>query len=240
MSCLLNRERIITQVNRGLGEPKYSFFPEINPYYDESIILQYRYSHAQAQKLLAAAGFEKRADGFLYDEEGVRVEFDLAFASAATVLSDIAQIIVDECKAEGITVTPRPTDFQKMLDQLMTSYDWQSVMLGLGTPAFPTQGVNVWLSDGNLHLWYPLQKSPATDWEARIDELYHKASRIVAHDEAKPLWDEYQRIILEQCPIIYLVRGRNFYAVNNRWDMTNMYFDNLDGFDTTYMYLAEK
>ena len=91
-----------------------------------------------------------------------------------------------------------------------------------------------------MHLWHPLQEKPATDWEARIDELYHKASRIVAHDEAKPLWDEYQRIILEQCPIIYLVRGRNFYAVNNRWDMTNMYFDNLDSFDTTYMYLAEK
>ena len=241
MSCLLNRERIISQVNRGLGEPKYSFFPETNRYYNADIILQYRYSHDHARRLLAAAGFVKHDDGFLYDADGNRVAFDLAFGSAATVLSDIVQIIVDECKEEGITVTPRPTDFQKLVDQLMASYDWQSVIMSLGGGSvFPTQGVNVWLSDGNLHLWYPLQKSPATDWEARVDELYHKAKRIVDYDEAKPLWDEYQQIFLEQCPVIYLVRGRSFCAVNNRWDMTNMYFDNLDGADTTHLYLAER
>lgn len=240
MSCLLNRERIIRQVKRGLGEPKYSFFPEINRYYNEDIILQYRFSHAHAQKLLAAAGFTKRDDGFLYDADGNRVAFDLAIGSASTELSDVAQIIVDECAAEGITVTPRPTDFQKLVGQLMGTYDWQSVIIGFGAGAvFPSQGSNVWVSDGNLHLWYPLQKEPATEWEARVDELYHKASRIVDYEKAKPLWDEYQQIFLEQCPIIYLVRGRSFFALRNRWDMTNMYFDNLDGFEDRYMYLKE-
>ncbi|MBQ0050947.1 MAG: ABC transporter substrate-binding protein, partial [Treponema sp.] len=42
MSCLLNRERIISQTYRGLAEPKYGFFPEANAFYDENIILQYR------------------------------------------------------------------------------------------------------------------------------------------------------------------------------------------------------
>jgi peptide/nickel transport system substrate-binding protein len=41
MSCLLNRDRIGTQVYRGLAEPKLGFFPEPNPYYNPDIRLEY-------------------------------------------------------------------------------------------------------------------------------------------------------------------------------------------------------
>ena len=238
MSCLLNRGRIIQQTYRGLGSPKYSFFPEANKYYDENILLQYRYSHPHAKKLLESIGFTKKEDGFLYDEKGRKVEFDLCFAASQPIFSDIVQIITDECKKEGITVTARPTDFQKLVDQLMSSYDWQSIIIGLGGGSlFPTQGSNVWVSDGNLHLWNPLQKSPATQWEARIDELYQTAKCIVDYEKAKPYWDEYQKIYLEECPIIYLIRSRSFFALQNRWDMTNFYYDNLNGAETTYLWL---
>lgn len=240
MSCLLNRERIIQQTYRGLGAPMLSFFPETNKYFDEKITLQYVFDHEHARALLEQAGFSKHDDGFLYDRKGRKVTFDLTIQSASTQMSDIAQIIVDECKKEGITVIPRPTDFQKLVDQLMDSYDWQSVIIGLGGGAtFPTQGSNVWVSDGNLHLWYPLQASPATDWEARVDYLYHKASCITDYDEAKPYWDEYQSIFLEQCPIIYLTRGRSFMALQNRWSMDNVYYDNKNGATTDYIYLAQ-
>ncbi len=238
MSCLLNRERIIQQTYRGLGSPKYSFFPEANKYYDENILLEYRYSHAHAKKLLESAGFSKKSDGFLYDEKDRRVEFDLTFTATQAIFSDIVQIITDECKKEGITVTARPTDFQKIVDELMTSYDWQSIIIALGGGSlFPTQGSNVWVSNGNLHLWNPLQKTPATEWEARVDELYHSAKCIVDYEKAKPLWDEYQKIYLEECPIVYLIRSRSFYALQNRWDMTNFSYDNLNGAETSYLWL---
>ncbi len=240
MSCLLNRERIIQQTYRGLGAPKLSFFPEANKYYDEKITLQYVYNHEHAQKLLAEAGFSKHEDGFLYDSKDRKVTFDLTIASSNAIVSDISQIIVDECKKEGITVIPRPTDFQKLVDQLMGTYDWQSVIIGLGGGSiFPTQGSNVWVSAGNLHLWYPLQEEPATDWEARVDYLYHKANCITDYDEAKPYWDEYQSIFLEQCPIIYLTRTRSFMALQNRWSMENVYYDNKNGAVTDYLYLAQ-
>ena len=88
-------------------------------------------------------------------------------------------------------------------------------------------------------MWNPLQKTPATDWEERIDWLYNEASCIIDEKKAKPYWDEYQRIILEQCPVIYLVRGRSFYALNNRWDMSNVYFDNTGGAETSRVFLRQ-
>lgn len=238
MSCLLNRERIISQTYRGLAEPKYTFFTKANKFYNESIILQYRFSHSHAQKLLESAGFKKDDVGNLIDEKGNKVEFDLTIVSSSPVISDIAQIIVDECKKEGITINVRQTDFQRLVEQLTVSFDWQSLIIGLnGGSIFPTQGSNVWQSDGNLHMWYPLQSEPATEWEARVDWLYNEAKCIVDTEKARPYWDEYQQIILEQCPVIYLVRGRSFYAINNRWNLDNLYYDNVGGAETSHVYL---
>ncbi len=238
MSCLLNRERIISQTYRGLAEPKYGFFPKANAFYNEEIILPYRFSHAHAQKLLAEAGFEKHSDGFLYDENGVKVEFDLSIVSSQPVMSDIAQIISDECKKEGITVNVRQTDFQRIVEQLTSTYDWQTLIIGLGgSNIFPTQGSNVWVSSGNLHMWNPLQKTPATDWEKRVDYLYNTAKCIPDAEKARPLWEEYQKIFLEQCSIVYLVSGRTFFSINNRWNLSNVYFDNQVGALTDRCYL---
>lgn len=238
MSCLLNRERIISQTYRGLAEAKYGFFPEANAFYNEEIILPYRFSHAHAEKLLEQAGFKKDADGFLRDENGNKVEFDLSIVSSQPVISDIAQIISDECKKEGITINVRQTDFQRLVEQLTSTYDWQSLIIGLGGGnIFPTQGSNVWVSSGNLHMWYPLQKEPATEWEKRVDYLYNTARCIVDSEKARPLWEEYQRIYLDQCPIIYLVSGRSFFAISNRWNLSNVYFDNQVGAQTDRAFL---
>ena len=239
MSCLLNRDRIILQTYRGLAEPKYSFFPEANPYYNPEILLQYRYDIDRASKLLAACGMNLQ-DGALYDSNGNRVEYDLSVPSTSTIGNDIAQIIAYECAKVGVKVNVRQVDFQKIVESLTATYDWQSVMIGLGTALFPSQGSNVWPSSGNLHLWHPLQETPATEWEARIDYLYNEGNYTIDKDAAFKIWNEYQRILLEQCPVIYLVRSRSFFAIRNKWDLQNVYYDNLNGAKTEYVFLREQ
>ena len=239
MSCLLNRDRIISQVYRGLADPKLDFFPAPNPFYDPDIKLEYTYNPERAVQLLASIGIRRDAAGVMRDNQGRAVEFDLAITSDITVYSDMASIVTDEAAKIGIKITVRPTDFQKLVEQLTASYDWASIFIVLGANFWPTQGSNVWPSDGNLHLWYPLQKEPATEWEARIDYLYNEGSYTSDPVKAKIIWDEYQRILLEQCPVIYLMRQRSFFAIQNRWDFVNFYFDNLNGAETSYLFLKK-
>jgi peptide/nickel transport system substrate-binding protein len=237
MSCLFNRERINAQVYRGLAEPKLDFFPPPNPYYNPGIVLEYQYNPQRALELLESIGFTRDRRGILRDEQDRRVEFDLSFSADVSVTADIASIIVDELAKVGIKANIRATDFQKLVEQLTSTYDWQTIMIGLGTNFFPTQGSNVWPSNGNLHLWHPLQEKPHTDWEARIDYLYNEGSYTIDREKAAAIWDEYQRLILEQCPVIYLMRSRSFWAVQNRWDFSNVYYDNLNGAETTHIFL---
>ncbi len=238
MSCLLNRERIIVQTYRGLAEPMYYFFSQANPYYNPDITLRWRYDIDEARKLLKRCGMEEKG-GVLYDSKGALVEFDLAIPSTSTIANDIAQIIADECAKAGIKVNVRQVDFQKLVESLTATYDWQSVIISLGTPLFPSQGSNVWPSSGNLHLWHPLQASPATEWEARIDRLYSKGNYTIDRDAAFAIWNEYQRILLDECPVIYLVRPRSFFAIRNRWDQSNVYYDNLNGAMLDYVFLNQ-
>lgn len=240
MSCLINRDRIIDQTYRGLASAKYSFFPEANPFFNPEITMLYRYDPVRAEQLLRSAGFYRAADGSMYDSTGVKVEFDLTIASSNTVTNDMALIIADECSKIGITVNVRQIDFQKMIEMLTATYDWQSIILAFGAILFPSQGSNVWPSYGNLHVWYPLQERPATEWEARLDYLYNEGCYTIDHDDAKKIWDEYQRLILEECPLLYLVQSRSFYAIRNKWDLQNVYYDNKNGAMTDWVFIRAK
>ena len=235
MSCLINRERIIRQVYRGLGEPAHDFFCKANPMYNEKIKLEYTYDPAHALRLLNKAGFDFGTDKKMRDRDGNPVEFDLLVNGENNIRLDVATIFADEASNLGIKVNIRSMDFQKIIDMLTSTFDWDCTIMSFGSNYWPTQGSNVWPSNGRLHLWYPMQKTPATEWEAEIDRLYEAGTYALEYDKAKSIWDEYQRIILEQCPLIYIAHPYSFLSVNNKWE--NIFYDTLNGLESDVLFL---
>jgi len=238
MSRLLNRDRIIKQVYRGLAEPALGFFATANPYFDETIKNQYTYDPEKAIALLASIEITPNSEGKMTDKDGNLVEFDITLGADRTIGIDTANIFADECGKIGLTVNVKPLDFQKVVDMLLSTYDWHAVIIGLGSNYWPTQGSNVWPSNGNLHMWHPLQDEPATEWEARVDHLYNEGSYTVDKAAAKIIWEEYQNILLEQLPVIYQVHSLAFSGVRNKWD--NVFYDTLGGLDGNYLFLKEE
>ncbi len=235
MSSMFNRDRIVSQVYRGLAEPAYYFFAKANPFFDENIKQEYIFNPERAVELLKNMGCYVGSDNFMYDKDGVKIEFDINCGADNQIALDILSIFIDDLADIGVTAKLKPVDFQKLVDGIIKTYDWQVVMVGLGANYWPTSGINVWQSSGNFHIWYPLQEKPATEWEARIDYLYNEGSFTVDNEKAKVIWDEYQRILLDEVPLIYTVYTYSFWACKNRWE--NVYYDTLMGTEIEYLYL---
>ncbi|MGA2641299.1 MAG: ABC transporter substrate-binding protein [Spirochaetia bacterium] len=235
MSCFFNRDRVVREVFRGLAEPDLSFFAKPNPYYDPSITQQFTNKPARGKQILAEIGIRQDAAGIMKDGEGNPITYDLTVPIETNITIDIATIYADELKKAGIILNVKPVQFQKLVDSLTKAYDWQSIMISVGSNYFPIQGDNVWLSSGNLHLWNPLQPRPATTWEAKVDELYWQGYSERDPLKAKKIWDQFQRILLDQVPVMYTVYPVSFSAYRNKW--ANIRVDTLSAPDFNFVCL---
>ena len=74
------------------------------------------------------------------------------------------------------------------------------------------------MSGGRLHQWYPNQPEPATEWEARIDELMTGVGRETDPNERQKLFYEVQEIMAEELPFIFLVSANSYVGYRNRWE----------------------
>jgi peptide/nickel transport system substrate-binding protein len=235
MSCFFDRQRVVKEVYRGLAEPALYFFARPNPYFDPNIQQQYLYDPQRGRELLAGMGIKPGADGLMRDADGKEVRYELEVPIENNLSIDIANVYADELKKVGVTLVVKPLQFQKIVEGLTQTYGWQAVMISVGANYFPIQGDNVWLSSGNLHLWNPLQRSPATEWENRVDQLYWQGYSTLDPAKAKGVWDRYQRILLDELPVMYLVYADLFAAYRDKW--ANLRVDTLQSPDMNYLYL---
>ena len=73
-----------------------------------------------------------------------------------------------------------------------------------------------WLSSGSAHIWNIGQKTPATAWERRIDELMTQQAASIDPAERTRLFRESQRVFSEQLPALYFAAPRVYVAVSAR------------------------
>jgi len=215
----IDREGIIRTVFNGLAVPQWGPETSANRLWYNPNLVRYDYDLDRAREILRGEGFaDRNGDGFLEDKDGNTVEFIMITNSGNETREAIGNIIKDDLAKIGIKVHLAIIDFNTLVTKIDETYDYEACLLGLtsGDPD-PVSGMSVWLSSGRMHQWFPRQKSPATEWEARIDSLMNLQLKTLDYKERKRLYDEVQRIISDKVPYIYLVTPRVFVAVSNRF-----------------------
>ena len=217
ISYAIDRKRIIKMVYNGFAYPIYTAITPANKrLYDENFYPKYQFNLEKARELLLSIGFREGEDGYLYDSEGHRLEITLTTNAGSKEREIIGIIVKEDLKKIGIKVNFALIDFNKLVNDLTESYNWEAVIIGLTGSKSPYFGQNVWLSSGSLHMWYPKQKKPATEWEAKIDELFNKASTELDPEKRDMYYKEAFKIIGEQQPMVFLVAPETLLAINNR------------------------
>ena len=104
-----------------------------------------------------------------------------------------------------------------MIERIAKTSQYEACLLGFASVEInPTEQMNVWLSSAAQHAWWPMEKTPATPWEARIDQLEIAMASEPSRALRKKDLDEVQRIVVEQEPIIYLVNPDYLAAISPR------------------------
>lgn len=215
----IDRHKIIEIVNSGFGYPQHSpQGPGVGFFFNPHVV-EYDYDLNKSKKILEDAGFKDRDnDGYIEDTSGHRIEFSLYTNADNTERMDIASIIRHDLEQLGMKINFQGVDFNTLVSKISSNYEWDAIVLGLTGGTEPHFGKNVWDTKGQLHFWNPNQKTPQTDWEKRIDELFALGVQELNEDKRKVIYDEFQLIASQNLPIIYTVLGAKLIAVRNKFE----------------------
>lgn len=214
-----NRQGMINALLFGKGEPLTSIIAPAQGKWHNLDLPRYDYDPERSRALLRESGFDWNAARQLIDQEGIPVEFTLLLVESASY-DTIGVTFVENMKALGMTVKMERTDFATLLRRTDDTFDYDITMLGWGSPDAsydPSGSKALFLSSGQYHQWYPEQPEPATEWEARIDELIGLQERTLDTEERIGYMHEVQAILAEELPLLYGFTPYGFVGVKNKW-----------------------
>jgi len=230
----IDRDAIIKAIYSGRSAPNYGFVTVGNKKWFNPDISKYPHDVDKAFALLKEIGIEKRnGNDFATDADGNKIEFVLNTNTGNGPREKTALLIVSDLQKLGFHVIFQPIDFNTLIDRMDNTYNYDSVLMVMGGDSTdPAFNMNVLKSSGFSHEWFPRQKTPATDWEARIDYLMDAELKTLDFAERKKDFDEVQSIIAEQQPMIFTVVPVYFAAA--RTDIGNLRPTPLSGFRVTW------
>ena len=204
VSCAINRTQMVQAVYGGLGAPVHTFIAADNRKWNNPDVPIFSYDPARARALLAEIGIQDRnGDGLLEDGEGHPIEFAILSNADNAARSKMAVMIQDDLNKLGFKAEYHAVTFQMIVAKMNTTFDYESAIVGLGGGGLdPFTQINIMMSSEPLHQWFPQQKSPATDWEARLDFLMNAQLHTLDFAARKKYFDEAQAIWAEQQPMI--------------------------------------
>jgi peptide/nickel transport system substrate-binding protein len=207
VSMAVDRDAMIPSIFFGHGLKSWSMSTESNKVWFTPGLVHDDYNLAESKRLLASLGWkDSDGDGVLEDAHGHPVSFTIKTNSDNTLRIGMANFVKDDLAKVGINVALVPVDFNTLVTNLRSDFQYDSILLGLqsGVPPSPANGQNVWRSSGETHNWFIRQQKPDTPQEARIDQLLDEILTNQDLEAEKKAWKEIQTIINEQAWLIWL------------------------------------
>lgn len=226
----IDRKSMVQNIANGMATPLYTAESPNGIYYNEKLKGHPRDIN-KAKSLLKQSGFYYK-NNTLFDKYGNRVEVDLSTNAGNTEREALGVMVKQDLADIGIKVNFKPIEFNSLVNKITNSFDWDMIILGLtGSPVEPHNGKNVWNSHGPLHLFNQRKSGDILNniypWEKRLDEIFEKAALKLTFNERKKYYDEYQQIIYDQAPIVYLYSPIRIYAIRRK--IKNLYPSTLSG-----------
>jgi peptide/nickel transport system substrate-binding protein len=217
ISMAVDRQLFADTVFLGAGLPVYGPVTPANKKWYSPDVPRTPHDPAGAKALLASIGLmDRNGDGLVEDASQTSARFTIVTQKGRPKLERGVAVIRDELKKIGIAVDVVALDGGAVIEQIMSGKFDAVYFNAYLTDTDPASSPDFWLSSGSLHFWNIGQKTPATEWEGRIDGLMTRQMQSLDDAERKRLFAEAQKIFAEHLPAIYFVAPHVFAAASQR------------------------
>jgi peptide/nickel transport system substrate-binding protein len=243
ISYAIDKQKIISEALEGHGEVADGPISKISFAYTSQYI--HSYNIETAAKLLDGEGW-KLAEGDDYrTKNGIKLSFNLVFLDSEEK-SEIAQSIVDDLKMIGVEVLLTKQSPSEIKGTVI-SRTFDAIIYGTQTFIDPDRyelfhssqivdpGLNIssWSSAETTGKIVDGKKSQV----AESDDVLEVARRIVNEDERKKLYKDFQRLVANEVPLIYLYYPVETYVYNKR--LSNITLKNLNSIKQRFINVDE-
>ena len=207
VSMAIDRDAMIPSVLFGEGFKNWAVATPGNKVWHSPDLVKYDYNPAEAKRLLASLGWkDTNGDGVIEDARGNAVTFSMKTNSSNTMRIAMMNFIKEDLAKVGINVITSPIDFNTLITNLRSDFQYEAILLGLqsGVPPDPTMMQNFWRSSGPTHMWFIGQQKPDTPQEARIDQLMNAIRATHDLETRKTAYKEVETIHNEMSWEIWL------------------------------------
>ena len=210
-----NRAEIVAAVLQGYGTVAHTGVPAFHFASDPESLPTLQYDPEGARALLEEAGWTDRdGDGVRESADGTRLSFSIKYNTGNQQRQDVTEIMQSQLAAIGVQAQPQVVEWATLLQQINTPElrDFDGVVMGWVTE-FKVDDTDLFHSQriDQPYAWSGTQNP-------ELDRLLEEISLTVDRSEAKRLWLEYQRVLIDEQPYTYFYFPDRLDGVNRRVD----------------------
>lgn len=223
LSHAIDKNEIIETVLGGYGIPAIGPLTPMAWAYDENL-QDLKFDVELAKTLLTQEGWRDENNDGILDKNGEPFEISLKVNSDSRLRQDVAVLVQAQLKKIGIKVNIDRAEWNLFIEQVFQKADFDAVLLAWDTD-FTVNPTDLWHSNAIDNGYnFVAYKNP------QVDELLTLGRNAVDQQTAQPIWNEFQRIILEECPYTFLFIQDNIVAYNKRlhgceFDLRSLYIN---------------
>lgn len=196
-----NRREIVEAVVRGYGSVVNTPVPPFHWAHDSTLDGALAYAPDEARRLLEEAGWRDRdGDGVRENADGVPLTISIEYNTGNRPRQQVAEIMQSQLAGIGVEARPRSVEYATLVGQITDTERraFDGVVLG-------------WIVDFRIddrNLFHSEAADRAFGFAGlrvpEVDRLLDTLPKIADRSRARPLWREYQEIMIEQQPYTFL------------------------------------
>jgi peptide/nickel transport system substrate-binding protein len=217
IAMAIDRQALVDGIMGGHNESGRASVTPVHWAYDSARAI--RYDPDSARILLQHAGWVDRdGDGVREDAAGRPFRFRLKVWQGAGSYRELAEVVQAQFAQVGIAAQPEVVEFNTFLAQI------QGRQAADGRERDFDAALGNWtdnlLRKDDSELLHSRRRDSPRQWTGfnsqRIDVLLDTLAVTVDREQARPLWSEYQQVLIDESPIIFLFYAQGITAVRTR------------------------